>query len=75
MRTSEIVPKSEFEAEANTYKEKILVFSEKGMQVFNPDNFQFEAYFDAGYGLGGFVSNATLLSNGNIIFASFYSTR
>ena len=51
---------------AKPYKNKILVFTEIGMQYFNPISKRFEKYYDGSYGLGENVSNATILSDGKL---------
>ena len=48
------------------YKEKLLVFTDKYLQVFNPKSMQFESSYALGYGLGQYNGNASLLSNGKL---------
>ena len=48
------------------HRDKLLVFTEKGMQVFNPMTGRFEKFYDAGYGLGGTVFSGTKLSDGRM---------
>ncbi|MEZ5040677.1 MAG: histidine kinase [Saprospiraceae bacterium] len=45
------------------YHGKLLVFTDKYIQVFNPESMQFENHFALGYGLGDYDSNTLLLSN------------
>ena len=52
------------------YKGKVLVFTELGLQVFNPTSKKFEADFDATFGIGGAVEAACLLSNGQLAVGS-----
>lgn len=48
------------------YKDKLLVFTDKGMQVFDPVSKKFEKYIDSGYGLSGYSSNSLVLSTGQV---------
>ena len=51
------------------HKGKLLVFSDFGLQVFNPANKKFEKHFDDDFGVGKKVSTATLLSDGFLAIA------
>jgi hypothetical protein len=48
------------------YKGKLLVFTESGMQIFNPDTEVFEEYHDTRNGLNSLVSRGTILSDGTL---------
>ncbi|MEM7371004.1 MAG: histidine kinase [Bacteroidota bacterium] len=48
------------------YNKKLLVFTEQGIQVFDPQTRTFEDQFDLGYGLKEFAGNATLLKDGRV---------
>ena len=48
------------------HQNKILVFTDKGMQEFDPNTMRFGKLYDAEYGLGESVSVATWLSDGQL---------
>ncbi|MCB9336573.1 MAG: histidine kinase [Lewinellaceae bacterium] len=46
------------------YRDQLMIFTEKGMQLFDPKSLKFGQFYDAGYGLGGSVLAITFLSDG-----------
>lgn len=48
------------------HRNKVLVFTDKYIQVFDPESMQFEAHYALGYGLGEYINNAGFLSNGQM---------
>ncbi len=49
------------------YKGKLWVFSDQGIQVFDPTTKQFEKYFNARYNLDWTLDNFTVLSDGSMV--------
>ena len=51
---------------AKPYKNKVLVFTNLGMHIFNPETRSFEKFYAADFGLNSLPGRATVLSNGKI---------
>lgn len=51
------------------HKDKLLVFTELGMQEFDPKAMRFGKFYDADYGLGSSVFSATWLQDGRLAVA------
>ncbi|MEO1262819.1 MAG: histidine kinase [Bacteroidota bacterium] len=49
------------------FRDKLLVFSEEGMQVFNPTTKEVEKSYDARYKLDWTLDNFTILSDGTVV--------
>lgn len=51
---------------ARKHRDQLLVFTEKGMQFFDPKKMQFGKFFDGDYGLGSSVFGTTWLKDGRL---------